>query len=137
MFEVWSLKLGKAWNLKLQTWNLKPETSNLKPETSNLKPETSNLKFNEKKEWERQLRKATSQVTGVEERIARIEREMETTAHLLAAPEHLDTDEIEKMSTHYQQLQIALNEAMTQWEQLTAELEVMKKTWQKVIVKYC
>jgi ATP-binding cassette subfamily F protein 3 len=81
----------------------------------------------EKKEWDRQLRKAASQVTEVEERIARIEREMETTGHLLAVPEHLDPGEIEKMSAHYQQLQADLDEAMLQWEQLTAELEDMKK----------
>ena len=80
----------------------------------------------EKKEWDRQLRKATSIVTETEERIARIERELETTEHLLAVPEHLETEEIEKMSAHYQQLQISLDEAMTQWEQLTAELEEMK-----------
>jgi len=77
----------------------------------------------EKKEWDRQLRKATSQVANIEEQIERIEREIETTEHLLAVPEHLDAEEIEKMSAHYQQLQLNLNEAMTQWEQMTAELE--------------
>ena len=81
----------------------------------------------EKKEWDRQLRKAASQVAEVEERIARIEREMETTGHLLAAPEHLESDEIEKMSAHYQKLQTDLDEAMTNWTQLTAVLEDMKK----------
>ena len=83
----------------------------------------------EKKEWDRQLRKAASQVAEVEERIARIEREIETTGHLLAAPEHLDVEEIEKMSAHYQQLQLNLDEAMTEWEELTTELEGMKKEW--------
>ncbi len=81
----------------------------------------------EKKEWDKQLRKAASQVTEVEKHIAHIEREMETTGHLLAVPEHLDPGEIEKMSAHYQQLQVDLDEAMLQWEQLTAELEEMKK----------
>jgi len=80
----------------------------------------------EKKEWEKQLRKAASSVAEVEKRIAHIEREMETTEHLLAVPEHLDAGEIEKMSAHYQQLQIGLEEAMTQWTQMTAELEDMK-----------
>ena len=80
----------------------------------------------EKKEWDRQLRRATSQVADVEERIARIEREMETIGHLLAVPEHLDTDDIEEMSERYQQLQTEMNESMTQWEQLTAELEKLK-----------
>ena len=77
----------------------------------------------EKKEMDRQLRKAASAVTQVEDRIERIEREMELTEHLLAIPEHLDDGEIEKMSEHYQQLQTSLKEAMTQWEQLTEELE--------------
>ena len=81
----------------------------------------------EKKEWDRQLRKAASQVAEIEEHIARLEREMETTGHLLAVPEHLEVDEIEKMSAHYQQLQADLDEAMTSWEQLTATLEEMKK----------
>jgi len=81
----------------------------------------------EKKEWDRQLRKAASQVAEIEEHIARLEREMETTGHLLAVPEHLEVDEIEKMSAHYQQLQADLDEAMTSWEQLTAALEDMKK----------
>jgi len=80
----------------------------------------------EKKEWDRQLRKATSQVADIEECIARIEREMETIGHLLAVPEHLDAGEIEKMSAHYQQLQVSLDEAMTQWELLIAELEEKK-----------
>jgi ATP-binding cassette subfamily F protein 3 len=82
----------------------------------------------EKKEWEKQLRKAASLVSEVEERIARIEREMEATGHLLAATEHLEHGEIEKMSTHYLQLQVSLDEAMAQWEQLTAEHEEMKIT---------
>jgi len=82
----------------------------------------------EKKEWDRQLRKATSQVAEIEEHIARLEREMETTGHLLAVPEHLEVDEIEKMSAHYQQLQADLDEAMTSWEQLTAALEEMKNS---------
>ena len=77
----------------------------------------------EKKELDRQLRKAASSVAGVEERIARIEREMEATEHLLAAPEHLDTEEIEEMSEHYRKLQSDLDEAMKQWERLTEELE--------------
>jgi ATP-binding cassette subfamily F protein 3 len=81
----------------------------------------------EKKEWDRQWRKAASQVTEVEERIARIEREMDATGHLLAVPEHLDPGEIEQMSAHYQQLQADLDGAMLQWEQLTAELEKIKK----------
>jgi len=81
----------------------------------------------EKKEWEKQLRKAASLVAEVEERIVRLEREMETTEHLLAAPEHLEADEIEKMSAHYQQLQASLDEAMTQWEQYTVALEDMKR----------
>jgi ATP-binding cassette subfamily F protein 3 len=81
----------------------------------------------EKKEWDKQWRKAASQVTEVEERIARIEREMEATGHLLAVPEHLDPGEIEQMSACYQQLQADLDEAMLQWEQSTAELEKMKK----------
>ena len=80
----------------------------------------------EKKEWDRQLRKATSMVAEVEERIVRIEREMEITEHFLAVPEHLDVVEIEKMSAQYQQLQVSLEQAMTEWEQLTAELESMK-----------
>ena len=82
----------------------------------------------EKKEWEKQLRKASSQVSEVEKRIDRIEREMETTEQLLAVPEYLEVEEIEKMSAHYQQLQVGLDEAMKQWELLTAELEEIKKT---------
>jgi ATP-binding cassette subfamily F protein 3 len=80
----------------------------------------------EKKEWDKQMRKAASQVEEVEERIARIERELETTEHLLAVPEHLDVGEIENMSAHYQQLQASLDDAMTQWELLTAELDELK-----------
>jgi ATP-binding cassette subfamily F protein 3 len=90
----------------------------------------------EKKEWDKQLRKAASQVTEVEECIARIEREMETTGHLLAVPEHLDPGEIEKMLAHYRQLQINLDEAMLQWEQLTAELEKMKKQQRSVMSNF-
>ena len=91
-------------------------------------PENKDSKesYLEKKEWDKQLRKAASLVADVEERIARIERELETTGHLLAVPEHLDAGEIEKMSAHYQQLQASLDEAMMQWEQLTAELDEMK-----------
>jgi len=89
-------------------------------------PKDSKESYLEKKEWDRQLRKATSMVAEVEERIARIEREMETTGHLLAVPEHLEVSEIEKMSAHYQQLQVSLEQAMAEWEQLTAELESMK-----------
>ncbi len=81
----------------------------------------------EKKEWDKQIRKAALAVTEMEAQISRIEREMETTGHLLAVPEHLDADEIDKMSVHYQQLQHDLDKAMACWEQLTLELEEMKK----------
>ena len=77
----------------------------------------------EKKDWDRQLRKATSLVAEVEERIGRIERETELTEHLLAVPEHLEEGEVEKMSEHYRHLQENLKDAMTQWEKLTKELE--------------
>jgi len=60
-----------------------------------------------------------AQVAEIEECIARIEREMEATEHLLAVSEHLDTEEIEKMSAHYEQLQLGLSEAMTQWERIS------------------
>ena len=86
-------------------------------------PKASKGNYREKKELDRQLRKATSLVAEVEKRITRIEREIEVTEHLLAVPEHLDAGEIEKMSEHYRRLQNDLNEAMTQWEQLTVELE--------------
>ena len=92
------------------------------------KQETTDSKetYLEKKEWDRQLRKITTMIADVEERIARMEREIETTEHLLAVPEHLEAEEIETMSARYQQLQVELNEAMTQWAQLTAEWEGMK-----------
>ena len=121
-FRIPGSELGKAGQ---------PETKNQKLETGNPELETQNSKskenYLEKKEWEKQLRKATSQVTEIEDRIARLEREMETTGHLLAVPEHLEIDEIEKMSAHYQKLQADLDEAMTSWEQLTAALEEIKK----------
>jgi len=118
--------LQKKKLVSLQELNRKappPAPVQKKEEQGNKETKESYL---EKKEWERQLRKAASQVTEVEERIARIEREMETTEHLLAAPEHLEADEIEKMSAHYHLLQTSLNEAMMQWEQVTAEMEEMK-----------
>jgi len=102
-----------------------------KPSSVAQAPKDTKESYHEKKEWDRQLRKATSLVADVEEHISRIEREMETTGHLLAVPEHLEVEEIEKMSAHYQQLQASLDEAMTQWEQLTAELENMRNENQK------
>lgn len=81
----------------------------------------------EKKEWDKQVRKAMSQVADVEAKIVKIEREIETTEHLLAVPEHMDADELGKMSERYQQLQANLVTEMERWEQLTLELESMKK----------
>ncbi|GHT24869.1 ABC transporter ATP-binding protein [Bacteroidia bacterium] len=80
----------------------------------------------EKKEWDKQLRKVATQVADMESKITRIEREIETTEQLLAVPEHLDADEIDNMSKHYQQLQTELQQAMQTWEQKTVELEKIK-----------
>ncbi|MDR0815057.1 MAG: ABC-F family ATP-binding cassette domain-containing protein, partial [Bacteroidales bacterium] len=90
--------------------------------------ESKNTKDNylEKKEWDRQVRKIASQVADMEDKIARIEREIETTEQLLAVPEHLDVEEIDNMSKHYQQLQNELQQAMQTWEQQTVELEKIK-----------
>ncbi|MDR2037672.1 MAG: ABC-F family ATP-binding cassette domain-containing protein [Bacteroidales bacterium] len=90
-------------------------------------PKDAKGNYLEKKEWDRQVRKAAAQVKETEEKIARIEREIETTEHLLAVPEHIEPDELEKMSLHYQQLQHDLEEAMGCWEKLTLELEKIKK----------
>ncbi|MDR2848887.1 MAG: ATP-binding cassette domain-containing protein [Bacteroidales bacterium] len=92
--------------------------------------ESKNTKDNylEKKDWDRQVRKIATQVTDMEEKISRIEREIDTTENLLAVPEHLDAEEIDNMSKHYQQLQDELKQAMQTWEQLTVELEKIKST---------
>ncbi|MDR3093354.1 MAG: ATP-binding cassette domain-containing protein [Bacteroidales bacterium] len=92
------------------------------------KTESKNTKDNylEKKEWDRQVRKIATQVADMETKITRIEREIDTTENLLAVPEHLDAEEIENMSKHYQQLQNELQQAMQTWEQLTVELDKIK-----------
>ncbi len=99
-----------------------------KPLTETAKePKDSKENYLEKKDRDRQVRKAETRVSDVEARISRIEREMETTEHLLAVPEHIDTDDLEKMSARYHELQQNLEEAMIEWEQLTTELEGLKK----------
>jgi hypothetical protein len=72
------------------------------------------------------MRRVTSQLAEVETGIAGMEREMETTGHLLAVPEHLDAGELAAMSGRYRQLQQTLEEAMLRWEQLTMQLENMR-----------
>ena len=101
-----------------------PPLSQNREEKENIKDSKEN--YFEKKEFDRQIRKTITQVADAEECIARIEREIETTEHLLATPEHLETVEIEEMSAHYKRLKTELDEAMEQWERLTAELEEMK-----------
>jgi ATP-binding cassette subfamily F protein 3 len=86
-------------------------------------PKGKNTKDNylEKKEWEKTLRKLSTQVTETEEKITRIEREMETTMQLLSVPSLLDAQEIDNMSEHYRNLQDQLQQQMNKWEQLVAE----------------
>ena len=116
---------------KKQLTSLQDLNRKQKPNTiTAIKPvkDTKDTKENyfEKKEWDKQIRKLTSQISDAEAKITRIEREIETTEHLLAVPEHIDMDDLEKMTSNYQQLQQNLNDEMHQWEQLTLELEEMK-----------
>ncbi len=100
--------------------------ANEKISSEQVKEKDSKESYLEKKEWDKQVRKLESQVTDIEAKISRIEREIEMTEHLLAVPEHVDMDELDKMSTHYHQLQQDLEEEMKHWEQSTMELEKIK-----------
>ncbi|MDR1672293.1 MAG: ATP-binding cassette domain-containing protein [Bacteroidales bacterium] len=76
-----------------------------------------------KKEWDRQVRKIAGQISETEEKISRIEREMEATAQLLSVPEHLDVEEIDAMSQRYHCLQTELQQCMEVWERLSTEMD--------------
>ncbi len=103
------------------------ETVKQPPASDQREAKDSKADYLEKKDRDKQIRKAASLVADAEDRIARIEREMETTEHLLAVPEHLDAEDLEGMTTRYQKLQQDLEEEMKLWEQLTLELEELKK----------
>ncbi len=121
------LQKKKVASLQELNRKTKPPASDKQAPVTAQESKDSKESYLEKKEWDKQIRKAASLVTDVETCISRIEREMEATEHLLAVPEHLEAGELEKMSAHYQQLQQDLDEAMAQWEQLTTELEEIKK----------
>jgi ATP-binding cassette subfamily F protein 3 len=102
---------------------LKPAEPDKKNPDNGKDTKTSKKTYAEKKEWDRLVRKTSLQITEIENEIARLERELEMIGHLLACPEHIDADEIEKMAVSYQQLQQNIESRMKKWEELTVELE--------------
>ncbi|MBU1011684.1 MAG: ABC-F family ATP-binding cassette domain-containing protein [Bacteroidetes bacterium] len=85
------------------------------------------LKYEQKKEFEREIRKINTQITKSESSIELIEKEIETMDQKLASPdqyqEEINSGELYK---NYDILKKKLNQEMKRWEELQYELEVVQ-----------
>lgn len=83
-------------------------------------PGTSKLDYEEKKEQDRKIRKAKTQVTRVEAEITELELKLEQIKKILNQPDHIQDEEI---YTKFNSLSQALERKMYEWEILNGELE--------------
>ncbi len=83
----------------------------------------SKLKYEEKKDLDRQIRKAQKAVEESEIKILEIETEIEQMDQLLANPENINDHSVFE---NYEKLKKELDEEMHCWEKLSSELEQIK-----------
>jgi len=79
------------------------------------------LSFEERKQWNKDLRKAEQRVTRAEEEVARIEKEIADQEARMAAGEVN-----EPLLKAYSERKKELEQAMEEWEEATEKLEVLK-----------
>ena len=81
--------------------------------------------YQEKKEFDRQIRKVASQVEKVERNIEKIEARIEQLNNLLANPDHESTKG-QELYTEYETCNSELEKELNAWEKLNARLEQLK-----------
>ena len=79
-------------------------------------------KYLEKKEFDRSIKKINNRIADCEKEIDKIEQEIKRIEHLFQNPENFNNSEIFK---NYEQLKIALEQKMNEWEFLNSELQNM------------
>jgi ATP-binding cassette, subfamily F, member 3 len=102
-----------------------------KTKQSLLKPETkeslsSKLDYNEKKEYDRSIRKVNQQISDAENRISALEAEMDEVTRLLSQPELIEKGNSESLYIRHGEIEKLIEAEMTKWEQLNADLQKMK-----------
>ena len=104
------------------------EKREVKTEISSSKEQSaSRLSYGDKKELERAIRKASSRVKAVEDRIEDIEKQLADMDAVIAEPAR-DPEGIqsEEFFTTYEKLKKSLQDEMWCWERLHMELETLK-----------
>lgn len=84
----------------------------------------SKIKYEERKEVEKRIRKAQKTVEDSEERIMKLETDLELMDQMLSRPENLSDP---KVFEKYDSLKKELEKEMHLWEQVHQEWEEMKK----------
>jgi ATP-binding cassette, subfamily F, member 3 len=92
-------------------------------------PSENKINYEQRKQQEREVRKATAKVQKVEEEITGLETEIQRYDHLLADPEnHKDAHKSTTLFKEYQRLKSALEKKMVEWELLHEEMEQLIKS---------
>ncbi len=92
---------------------------------TNTQTETPNLSYEERKEQARLLKKMEKQVSEKESQIEQLEQEISELENLLSQPEH--ASDVTLFQKHGE-LNKQLEQTMASWEEVSMELEEMKKS---------
>ncbi|MFC2096397.1 ribosomal protection-like ABC-F family protein [Bacteroidota bacterium] len=107
--------------------NLKEIERKEKQTSLNKEKKTSDNKqsYLERKEFEKQIRKAENNVKACEEKIERIEKEIKEISEILSSPEKMNNDST--LFSKYDELKKKLEHEMKHWEKLTEVVEELKQ----------
>ena len=109
-------KLDSLQSLEIKSQKTEPIRKDGKTENK--------LSWEEQKQYDSQLRKLTKQLEKEEENITQLEKELEELAKKLSDTEKYKTEIASgELFRQYQNKQIALERAMTEWENILVELE--------------
>ncbi len=110
---------------KIQNLQVLEQKEKQKQATSNIEPAAGKLDYLEKKEFDKNLRKLSNQVSQVEKNIEQLELELEQIVEKLSDPSlH---SEISKLYVRHDEVKLALENEMQTWENLNIELETFKE----------
>lgn len=83
--------------------------------------------YQQRKEIEREIRKATNNVQNIEAKISDCEEKLQEIEKKLSSPENLsDSDKIEKLYVEYNNIKTNIDNLFEQWHEASLELENLK-----------
>ena len=102
---------------------LEEKKKNTADNKANTNPGSAKADRELQKAWQRDLNRVKKKISKVEEDITEYEEKISRMDDFFASPEASDIEKMNKMTKEYNDLKSGLEQKMTEWEELTIEME--------------